>query len=309
MFCQEQLRSIFQSVEVDRCYVCEGRELSRVYTREFFEREFHWSRCDNCGLVFQNPKLTRESLSAIYNSKLYWQDDQRTDDGRRMGYNQYEKGDAQRLELGRQRVELLCSYLAEGRVLEIGCATGSFVKAAVDAGYDCRGIELSRDAAEFGCKTYGIDIEVGDFDFGDNGSDSYHSVAFWGCDSNFYDPEKTFQKIHSILEPGGYLLFNFWDFEHFLRPILLRDNKLLYNSIVCFSKRNIEILLTRLGFEMVEMRGEWRRVNLDAVFAWTGHHRLLLMARKLGISEFPIWLPALTSYVCVARKVESNLTS
>lgn len=301
----EPLSSTFHTVEVTRCYACDSDQLEQTYSRRFFERDFHWCTCQECGLVFQNPKLTRESLDAIYNSKLYWQSDARTSDGRRLGYNQYEKDDALRMALGHQRVEVMSRHLSSGRVLEIGCATGSFVKAACDSGFDCRGIELSLDAAEYGRLAYGIDIEVGDFEFADDAPESYDAVTFWGCDSNFYDPQSTFERMAEILRPGGVLCFNFWDFEHPLRPALLGDNKLLYNSMVCFSRRNIELLLSRTGFEMVELKSEWRRVTLDSVFAWTGHHRLLKAVRALKISNLPIWLPALTSYLCVARKRSS----
>jgi len=309
MNCLEELGSVFETVEVARCYVCDSQDLKPAYTRRFFDRDFHWARCHDCGLVFQNPKLTRSSLQAVYNSKIYWQNDERTDDGRRMGYNQYEKDDSLRLALGRSRVEVLKRYLDRGRVLEIGCATGSFVKAAVDSGFDCRGVELSQDAAEFGRSAYGIDIEVGDFDFGSDPPESYDGVAFWGCDSNFYDPSVTLGRINKILRPGGILCFNFWDFEHLLRPLLLGDNKLLYNSMVCFSRRNVEILLQRLGFEVLALKSEWRRATLDSVFAWTGHHRLLKLTRFLRLSNLPVWLPALTSFVCVARKIPSDVVS
>jgi SAM-dependent methyltransferase len=279
---------------VEECAVCGGREFAPAYQRRFLEADFHW---------FQNPRPSRARLAAIYNSEFYWQGDQRSAEGARMGYKSYEKDDVQRLELGRQRMELLRQHLPQGaHLLDIGCATGFFLKNAQDVGMTGLGVELSEDMARYGRETYGVDVRATDFEELPLDPASFDAVAFWGCDSNFADPRGLFQRIHEVLKPGGYVYFNFWDFDHPLRPILLGDNKILYNSLFCFNKKNMAMLLERTGFEIISLKGEWRRATVDSVLAWTGHHRLLALTRKLGLSNLPIWLPALTGYIVLAQK-------
>ncbi len=285
------------------CIVCEGTEFERVYHRQYLGSDFYWTRCGTCRLLFQNPRPTREALAAIYNSDFYWQGDERSEDGHRMGYKSYQKDDVQRLELGRQRMTLLSAHLKNGgHLLDIGCATGFFLKNAIDVGMTGLGVELSEDMARYGREEYGVDIAAVDFDDLDLEPESFDAVTFWGCDSNFHDPRKLFERVHEILKPGGFVYFNFWDFDHLLRPILLGDNKILYNSLFCFNRKNIAMLLERSGFTTLHCKGEWRRVTLDSVLAWTGHHRLLALTRRLKLPEIPIWLPAMTGYVVLAQK-------
>jgi SAM-dependent methyltransferase len=289
---------------VQECAVCAGRDFQAAYRRQYLGADFQWTRCRHCRLLFQNPRPSRAALAAIYNSDFYWQGDQRSEDGHRMGYKSYEKDDVQRLELGRQRMELLRRHLPEGgHILDIGCATGFFLKNAQDVGMTGLGVELSEDMARYGRETYGVDIRALDFDDLALQPQSFDAVAFWGCDSNFYDPRGLFERIHQVLKPNGYVYFNFWDFDHPLRPLLLGDNKILYNSLFCFNKKNIGMLLERSGFRTLSLKGEWRRVTVDSVLAWTGHHRLLALTRKLRLPEIPIWLPALTGYIVLAQKV------
>jgi SAM-dependent methyltransferase len=286
------------------CAVCGGHDFTPAYQRQYLGADFHWTRCRDCRLLFQNPRPSRASLSAIYNSDFYWQGDQRSEDGRRMGYKSYEKDDVQRLELGRQRMQLLSRHLPNGgHILDIGCATGFFLKNAQDAGMTGLGVELSEEMARYGRETYGVDVRAVDFDDLPLQPETFDAVAFWGCDSNFFDPRGLFERIHQVLKPGGYVYFNFWDFDHPLRPVLLGDNKILYNSLFCFNKKNIAMLLERTGYQTLSLKGEWRRVTVDSVLAWTGHHRLLALTRKLGLPEIPIWLPALTGYIVLAQKV------
>lgn len=288
---------------VAECAVCGGNDFEPAYQRRFLDTDFHWTRCRHCRLVLQNPRPSRASLAAIYNSEFYWQGDQRSEDGARMGYKSYEKDDIGRLELGRQRMRLLQKHLpGGGHILDIGCATGFFLKNALDAGMTGLGVELSEDMARYGRETYGVDIRAEDFDDLPLEPATFDAVTFWGCDSNFADPRGLFERIQVVLKPGGYVYFNFWDFDHPLRPVLLGDNKILYNSLFCFNKKNIAMLLERTGFEILSLKGEWRRVTVDSVLAWTGHHRLLALTRKLRLPEIPIWLPALTGYIALAQK-------
>lgn len=290
--------------KLETCCICDGQEFESAYTREYLGASFHWVRCRACRLLFQSPRPSRKTLAAIYNSDFYWRGDQKSEDGHRMGYKAYEQEDALRLQLGQQRMKALIKYVPSGsHILDIGCATGFFLKCAKDFGLSGLGVELSEDLAKFGREQYGVEIEAADFDDFPLPDATFDAVTFWGCDSNFFHPRTLFERIHATLKPGGYVFFNFWDFDHPLRPLLLGDNKILYNSLFCFNRKNLATLLERTGFETVSIKGEWRRVTLESVLAWTGHTKLLGLCRRLGLLNLAVWLPALTGYVLLARKV------
>ncbi|MGE0490652.1 MAG: class I SAM-dependent methyltransferase [Vulcanimicrobiota bacterium] len=297
-------RQIAEQLEfspVGACAACGSDHFESAYRRRFLGHDFHWSRCNHCRLVFQNPSLKPSSLWAIYNSDFYWLKDERSEHGHRMGYKDYARDEAFRLKLGRQRIRELSKYLSpRSSLLDIGCATGFFLKAAQELGYAAQGVELSADMARFGRQQYGVDITIADFSQFELPAASFDAITFWGCDSNFYQPP--FARVHGLLKPRGYVYFNFWDFDHPLRPLLLGDSKILYNSLFCFNRYNTRLLLAQAGFELLEMTSEWRWVRLDSALALTGHSRLRNLARRLGLADSALWLPCPTGYLVLARK-------
>jgi hypothetical protein len=51
----------------DRCAVCDSGDCVGTHSIDLDkETQIRWWRCADCGLVFQNPRLTGQSLRALY---------------------------------------------------------------------------------------------------------------------------------------------------------------------------------------------------------------------------------------------------
>ena len=295
--------------EVPTCYVCASTKRIPAFEKSFFDHSFHWVRCSDCGLVFQSPRLTKESLDLIYNSELYWHG--RSDanpppaesaEELRLGYNNYEMGHPYRMAQARQRVRALSRHLPPGsRVLEVGCAAGFFLAALKQAGYDATGIELSAAMAEYGRSRLDVDIQLGDFDQLEVPPESYDGITAWGCDSNFHDVRETYSHMVEALRPGGILAFNYFDFDHPAR-ILQGSFKQVYNAIYYFNRSNVTRLLNSLGLEIVSHSTEFQYTCLEEVASMTGRRGLQTLARTLGIQRSMLRLPIVGSYLLLARK-------
>ena len=290
-------------VPVGVCYVCGETRHVPAFIRESYGYQFHWVRCASCHLLYQDPKLSRESLNDVYNSPIYWQHDgQRTGESQRLGYQDYTAGDSYRLRQAQVRLKTVLRYLApNAKVLDVACATGSFVKVARNAGVDATGIDLSAAMVGFGKQAYGIPLTVGDFDSAEIAPASLDGVTIWGADSNFFDPRFTLTRAHSVLRPGGYLFFNFWDFDHVSRP-LRGSFKLGCNALYNFNRSNIVRLLSSIGFETSRMTHEWQYATLDAVLFMTDHPFIRALVHRLGWADRIVRLPTLSGFVVVARK-------
>ena len=293
----------FVFVPVESCYVCDAQTQRPAFERRYVGHVFRWVRCTGCGLIYQNPKLSRESLHRVYSSPQYWEAGDARPPGGRLGYADYVRGDVYRLRQARSRMAIVARFVVPGsRILDVACATGFFVKVARDCGMDARGIDLSAAMARFGRETYDIEIEVADFDLMEVPAKSFDSITIWGSDSNFCNPRDTFEKVRSVLRDGGFLFFNFWDFDHPARA-LLGDFKMNYNALYYFNRSNLSLLLERTGFGLRHVGMEWQYAALEAILTMTNRWRLATLVRRLGCQDVIVRIPTLSGFVVAAQKV------
>lgn len=294
----------FEFVPLQECPLCGQAERSPAYQRSYQGLEIRWERCQACRFVFQNPKLSRESLNSIYRSSTYWNvKKEDTSGGLRLGYSDYAKGDAYRLRQSRWRLHQIRRFVAPGsRWLDVACATGFFVKTLVDAGMDAWGVELSEQMAQFGLEHYGVKIEARDFDTYTPPGPPLQAMSIWGADSNFYDPVETYRHANRMLAPDGWLFFNFWDFDHPIRP-LLGEFKIGLNGLYQLNRKNIHLLLEKAGFQAELVKMEWSFASLEAILSLTGRFLPLKWLGGLPLAQVIFQVPTFSGFLVAARKI------
>ncbi len=292
----------FDFVSVEQCYVCGSRSRAPALERWFFGLRFSWVRCGECGLVYQESKLSRESLERIYNSTFYWKAGEGPQPDARLGYADYLRDDSPRIRQARDRMRTVSRFLPPGsKMLDVACATGFFVRAARDAGMDAWGVDISADMARVGRDLYEVEIQVADFDFLEAPPGSLDGITMWGSDSNFYDPAATFRKVRTLLRDGGFVFFSFWDFDHPARP-LLGEFKLAYNALYQWNRRSLCHLLEATGLPPRRIAMEWQHVTLGYVCSMTGRPGLRRLLAGAGLADAIVRLPTLSGYIVAAQK-------
>ena len=155
-------------------------------------------RCHNCGLIYQDPQPTKDELVDFYpadNYELYSVDisaetNHSTRLSRQHGMNRR-----------RQRIEK--HYGKKGSVLDIGCATGTFLKNMQDNGWQAVGIELNAVASDYARSTLNLEVHTGmleDITFPD---DNFDVVTLWDVFEHVINPKATLNEIRRILKPNG----------------------------------------------------------------------------------------------------------
>jgi 2-polyprenyl-3-methyl-5-hydroxy-6-metoxy-1,4-benzoquinol methylase len=105
--------------------------------------------CPGCGLVQLVPTPTPETLRALYEGESYFGGGEGDS-----GYSQYESQEQEYLATFREDVRRIGELVPKGRLLEVGCGYGYFLRCALDAGYDAYGIDLSPAAIEHAAQRY-----------------------------------------------------------------------------------------------------------------------------------------------------------
>ena len=163
---------------------------------------FTFVRCQDCGLAYQNPRITLEGIKPYYDNE-YIAHRKKTDWGALTWfYNRaMDRHDVQKAKIVSRYVELD----AGSEVLDVGCAVGTFlqkmrrlynVRATGIDFKDLRENPTLRDV-EFHCGLfYEQDLEEGRFDL----------VTMWHFLEHDYDPARTLAAARKVLKPNGRLI-------------------------------------------------------------------------------------------------------
>jgi 2-polyprenyl-3-methyl-5-hydroxy-6-metoxy-1,4-benzoquinol methylase len=178
-----------------------------------------------------------------------------------------------------------------GRLLDVGCGTGSFLRAAEAHGWDVTGTEFSRDGARM-AESDGYTVFTGDLweaGFPDEGFDV---ITCWHVIEHVSDPRRLLFEMRRILSPGGLLVLatpNLRDLFFQLGYLLVRFRRpRIYEPderevhLFVYSAETLRRLAGIAGFTDIRVgfdRGAaavWGKRALDAVaYGWfrvTGLH-------------------------------------
>ena len=164
--------------------------------------------CEACGSWCQSPEIEPASLAAWYDSDSYQGSSQQSGGA----YQNYAADEAARLLEARERFTRdIAPFLPHGgsAILEIGCASGSLLVAAREAGHVVTGVDLSPRFAEQARSCNGIDVRVGDFLTLPWPVSAFDAVLMFGTASNLSNLPEVLRKIRRLLRPDGRLFLNF----------------------------------------------------------------------------------------------------
>lgn len=135
------------------CPVCDSAS-----SELFFEKDwFTFSRCRECAMVYLNPRLNEQATYAFYNSQWNAIYNETKFDEVSTSTKLDDEINAANLE------RILRLRGSTGRLLEIGCAKGFFLRVAKDAGFEVHGLELNernyrRARADVGDGVLNVDL-------------------------------------------------------------------------------------------------------------------------------------------------------
>jgi SAM-dependent methyltransferase len=112
-----------------------------------------------------------------------------------------------------QRLEQIESMIAPGRVLDVGCALGSFLCLARDRGWQAEGVEVSRFAADFATQRRDLKVFCGQLADYEAEDASFDLITFWDSIEHVATPREDMEQACRLLRPGGLMLFTTDNFD------------------------------------------------------------------------------------------------
>jgi 2-polyprenyl-3-methyl-5-hydroxy-6-metoxy-1,4-benzoquinol methylase len=217
-------------------------------------------QCNYCMMVYNNPQPDAEALTGIYKEvedPLY-----------------VEETEARERTFAHSLKQLHRYIRPPGKMLEVGCYTGIFMKAAVEAGWTVEGIELSNWAAEI---ARGLEIgTVYDepLDRLQLPVNHYDVIVMWDVIEHLAQPVRLLSDVHRLLKPGGVLAIS----THLVDSMAVRIMGTRYPffmdmHVVHFSRATIRRMLEEQGFHLLRIRSH-RRILKTGYFLEKLYHKI-----------------------------------
>ncbi len=190
-------------LETVRCDLC-GSERSRLHLCVKdkiygLAGEFSLVRCEDCGLLYINPRPDRASIGQFYPD---------------LDYHAFKPtgGFKQKLLDSRRQSEaekLLTGLPAGANVLEIGCGTGELLAVLKDRGANAIGVEPNGAAAQSANSNYGLNVHTGMLDDWHDQlpAASFDLILMKYALEHVHSPKTTLMQIAKLLRPGGRAVF------------------------------------------------------------------------------------------------------
>jgi 2-polyprenyl-3-methyl-5-hydroxy-6-metoxy-1,4-benzoquinol methylase len=121
------------------CLLCKSEVPMKL---RFRKDGYSIQTCRECGLTQISPLPPLEVLERLYGEDYF------SSEKEGHGYAGYADREEEYLATFAEEIRRISAFVPRGSVLDVGCAHGYFVRAAIEAGYDAYGVDVSKSAVE-----------------------------------------------------------------------------------------------------------------------------------------------------------------
>jgi 2-polyprenyl-3-methyl-5-hydroxy-6-metoxy-1,4-benzoquinol methylase len=213
--------------------------------------QFTLHRCNSCGLLYLSPRPTRETISAYYPGEYSGHKGAIEDE-----WFPIMRWIRRRKLSKRRRLIEHFSSRKQGRVLDVGCATGLFLNEMAQAGWQAAGVELTASAVEYARRRFGLDVFEGTLGESPYEPASFDVITFWDVLEHTFSPTEELTIAARLLRPGGLLVLNVPNWNSVNRRLFGRYWSGLDapRHLYVFTYQTLETLLSRAGFSVIDRR-------------------------------------------------------
>jgi SAM-dependent methyltransferase len=239
-------------------------------------------RCSQCGLLMENPRDDSTTLAEVYAAHA--------DCVYELEYENRRRGALKQLAL----VSAFCPTPA--RLLDLGCANGTFVCLAQQAGWQATGLDPSRWMVERGrARCPAATFVASTLEEASFQGDVFDVITLWDVLEHVPSPLQTLQRVRSWLAPSGSLFLSVPNAASVVARLMRsRWVLLLREHLWYFSPLTMSLLLSQSGFDIVQTRPKLVQFSLANIFRRFAQYPGALSDLSSHLSSLPackrIWL-------------------
>ncbi len=227
-------RDGLEQILCDLCGLEVGLSVYQVRDRlGISKRQWQFVRCQRCGLLYVNPRPRLEALAGYYFTEDYYAYRRpelmgcvQTARTRlkewlaiclrgypRAADSPKHEGSVEDSRYLRWLLSPLDGllwavphYRPGGRLLDVGCGSGLYLRAMRRLGWQVSGVELSAKAAAYAREALGLDVREGSLEEAGFPDEHFDVVTLWHVLEHLPSPRRTLQEVVRVLKPDGILI-------------------------------------------------------------------------------------------------------
>jgi 2-polyprenyl-3-methyl-5-hydroxy-6-metoxy-1,4-benzoquinol methylase len=233
------------SAPMTHCNLCQATQFELLIHKDGCDVV----RCQRCELIFVANPPDDEQRQRLYSFESDYHTELQDD----------ETSKAFHLSEAVTNLAVLRRHVSTGRLLDIGCSTGLFLRAAQDTGWPGQGLEYSADSSAIAREQHGLNVRTGELKPDTFTPGSFDVVTMWDVIEHVPDPQLTVNLIAHVVAPGGLLVLKTPDAGGWFPQASLRLAQRLDfwrhaeppGHLYQFSQRTLSAMVEKAGFEVV----------------------------------------------------------
>jgi 2-polyprenyl-3-methyl-5-hydroxy-6-metoxy-1,4-benzoquinol methylase len=171
-------------------------------------------KCKNCGLIFFEYTLNVTDLVKIYEEKYF---------GGKV-YRDYIQEKPFRKKLFLEKLNLIKTYMPpNGKVLDVGCATGFFLEVMRELGYETYGVEVTEYASNYARNVLKLNVITGGLLSARYPDDFFDIITMFDVLEHLPNPIETLTECSRIIKRGGILIIETLNTDSLIFKILKQN--------------------------------------------------------------------------------------
>jgi SAM-dependent methyltransferase len=263
-----------------KCIICENTIFEELFQgRDLLhgvEGTFHLLRCKQCSLATLSPILQPDELDKYYPP----------------GYISFPKAVADEHNILRRLdrwygIEKRCQQVIRrakrpGKLLDIGCATGVFLHGMQQHGWDCYGVEPSVHASAYARDRFNLPVFTGFLEESNFQNQTFDVITMWDVLEHVPNPKQVLEMIHTLLNPGGWLVISMPNSQAWERYIFGKywAGWDVPRHFYVYDPKTVSQLLLQQCFDVKE------------IVSFTGRHGVLVLNMQFWMQDWhsPEWV-------------------
>lgn len=238
------------------CPLCKSHETEFLFhakDRRFANPEiFRLVKCNNCRLSYLNPRISKDYISIFYPPNEYYVTLVSEDEiySRKAGI--FTKSWIAYTKLF--GVSKTMDGMPKGKVLDIGCGTGEYLKLLKEHGWDICGIDVNPDAITQ-AKKRRVKAFCGELHEAEFPSGFFDLIVMKHSLEHLYDPVRVLEEVYRILKKSGRIMIEVPNFAS-VESELFRtywSGLDVPRHLLQFSPNTLKILLEKTGFNNIKI--------------------------------------------------------
>ena len=231
------------------CLFCGHQDVSldcQISVRGMLDADV--SRCERCGLLYVNPPPTPTQIAHLYDA-CYW-------DPPFMGAREASRRYHRQHRWGAVYAQQLRRISRKGRMLEIGCGPGFFLKGVADhCDWEVEGVDVADVVAPFAREKLGIRITQGRFEDVPFADEQFDVILARDVLEHVSHPMVFLRATHRVLRPQGRLELRVPNGPFDLAPARRafkhgRRTEMSAGHLLFISPRALRAMVTAVGFHV-----------------------------------------------------------